>query len=245
MRPYPEWFHILAWVSLIAAFVCAFIILVDEMRRSQKMWIMNLVWPITALYWGPVGLWAYFRIARKTTREHYQQRMANTSQQKMEQGKRALAAQPPTTTQIAVAVSHCGAGCTLGDIAGEWWIYAMALSFAGGEFQTRLLLDFLLAWAFGVVFQYFTIAPMRGLGLGAGIAAALKADALSLTAWQIGMYGFMVLAQFLYFQPALGKPAEVNSPEFWFAMQIAMLAGFVTSYPINWWLIRAGIKEKM
>jgi len=28
-------------------------------------------------------------------------------------------------------------------------------------------------------------------------------------------------------------------------MQIAILAGFLTSYPVNWWLLRAGIKEKM
>jgi len=28
-------------------------------------------------------------------------------------------------------------------------------------------------------------------------------------------------------------------------MQVAMLSGFATSYPVNWWLIRSGIKEKM
>jgi hypothetical protein len=28
-------------------------------------------------------------------------------------------------------------------------------------------------------------------------------------------------------------------------MQIAMLCGFVTSYPVNWWLVRSGIKEAM
>jgi hypothetical protein len=33
--------------------------------------------------------------------------------------------------------------------------------------------------------------------------------------------------------------------EFWFMMQIAMLAGFAVSYPVNWWLIRAGLKEVM
>ena len=27
-------------------------------------------------------------------------------------------------------------------------------------------------------------------------------------------------------------------------MLIAMLAGFLTSYPVNWWLLRAGINEK-
>jgi hypothetical protein len=43
----------------------------------------------------------------------------------------------------------------------------------------------------------------------------------------------------------LGLGLEVNTPEFWFMMQIAMLAGFITSYPVNWWVIKAGIKERM
>jgi hypothetical protein len=28
-------------------------------------------------------------------------------------------------------------------------------------------------------------------------------------------------------------------------MQLAMGVGFATSYPMNWWLIRNGIKEEM
>lgn len=28
-------------------------------------------------------------------------------------------------------------------------------------------------------------------------------------------------------------------------MQIAMSFGFLTSYPVNWWLLRSGLKEKM
>jgi hypothetical protein len=28
-------------------------------------------------------------------------------------------------------------------------------------------------------------------------------------------------------------------------MQIAMLCGFLTSYPVNWWPLRSGIKEMM
>ncbi|HWG05484.1 MAG TPA: DUF4396 domain-containing protein, partial [Beijerinckiaceae bacterium] len=28
-------------------------------------------------------------------------------------------------------------------------------------------------------------------------------------------------------------------------MQIAMVLGFATTYPVNWWLISRGIKEKM
>jgi hypothetical protein len=59
------------------------------------------------------------------------------------------------------------------------------------------------------------------------------------------MYGLMVFAQFYIFRPLFGDVAAVNSPEFWFTMQIAMLAGFITSYPVNWWLIKIGVKERM
>ena len=73
----------------------------------------------------------------------------------------------------------------------------------------------------------------------------MKADSLSLTAWQVGMYGFMALAQFYIFRRVLGADLEVNMPEFWFMMQIAMIAGFITSYPVNGWLLRIGLKEEM
>ena len=32
---------------------------------------------------------------------------------------------------------------------------------------------------------------------------------------------------------------------YWLLMQVAMIVGFLTTYPVNWWLIRRGIKEKM
>jgi len=59
------------------------------------------------------------------------------------------------------------------------------------------------------------------------------------------MYGFMAIAYFWIFKHVLGATLETNSVEFWFMMQIAMLCGFITSYPVNWWLIRKGIKEEM
>ena len=73
----------------------------------------------------------------------------------------------------------------------------------------------------------------------------MKADTLSLTAWQIGMYGFMAFAYFIIFQTVIGTKLKTNTVEFWFMMQIAMIFGFLTSYPVNWWLIRTGLKERM
>jgi Domain of unknown function (DUF4396) len=44
---------------------------------------------------------------------------------------------------------------------------------------------------------------------------------------------------------ALGTKLEPTVVEFWFTMQIAMICGFLTSYPFNWRLLRRGLKEKM
>ena len=115
----------------------------------------------------------------------------------------------------------------------------------GPEIFAAWVVDFLCAYAFGIVFQYFSIKPMRDLSPGAAIWAAIKADTLSLTSWQIGMYGFMAFANFYLFQHVLGVAMSTDTPEFWFMMQIAMLCGFATAYPMNWLLIRTGVKEKM
>jgi hypothetical protein len=34
-------------------------------------------------------------------------------------------------------------------------------------------------------------------------------------------------------------------PRYWLLMQIAMICGFFTSYPVNRWLIRSGLNETM
>jgi hypothetical protein len=103
--------------------------------------------------------------------------------------------------------------------------------------------DYVLAVMLGLAFQYFAIAPMRGLGVRAGIVAAAKADILSLTAFEVGLFGWMALQTFVLF-PA-PHHLHPDSPVYWFGMQIGMCLGFVTSYPVNVWLIRRGIKEAM
>jgi len=107
---------------------------------------------------------------------------------------------------VGKATLHCGSGCALGDICAEWLAFAFpAIAVWFGWhwlFREKIfavwVLDFIFAFAIGIAFQYFTIVPMRHLKMTAGIRAALKADALSLTAWQIGMYGFMAFASLYY-----------------------------------------------
>jgi len=242
----PAWLHNLSLGYLALGGICAAIIALDLIRHPQHMWIMNLVWPITALFGSVWVLWQYFAYGRLA--EHAKAEAA------MERGK-----QPPNKrmTPFPIMVGngalHCGSSCTLGDICAEWLVFAVpavAVAFGyRGIFSDRIfaawIVDYFFAYIFGIIFQYFTIAPMRGLSIGKGIVAAMKADTLSLTAWQVGMYGYMALAYFVFFRIGLGVKLETDTVEFWFMMQIAMLCGFVTAYPVNWWLIRKGIKEEM
>jgi Domain of unknown function (DUF4396) len=87
------------------------------------------------------------------------------------------------------AATHCGAGCTLGDIIGEWLVFALALTIVGSSLWSEYILDFVLAYLLGIVFQYFSSAPMRQLSFGEGISAAIKADTLSSIAFQVGLFG--------------------------------------------------------
>ncbi|HLG97887.1 MAG TPA: DUF4396 domain-containing protein [Bryobacteraceae bacterium] len=140
-----------------------------------------------------------------------------------------------------VGDSHCGAGCTLGDFAGEWIVFLTGLTVAGSVLWADYAIDFLFAYLLGLVFQYFAIAPMRNLSGWPGIKAAIKADTIPLVAFEVGMFAWMAFSSMVLIQP---RP-EPTQPVYWLSMQIAMAVGFATAFPANWWLIRKRLKKAM
>ncbi len=108
MASFPHWLHTLAIVSLALAFTCAVVIALDELRRPQKMWIMYLVWPLTALFGSVLWLAAYYRWGRGPA-----------------DGDFDAQSKPPFAAMVVKGASHCGAGCTLGDIIAEWAAFAV------------------------------------------------------------------------------------------------------------------------
>lgn len=219
---------------LVLGGACALGVGICVIRRPERMVVMNVVWPVCALFGSVLVVLAYWQLA-------------SPAEQKV--GRRKL----PFPAIVAKGALHCGSGCTLGDLVAEWLAFAAPVVatwfgwrwlFAEKTFAVWVL-DFILAFLLGIVFQYFAIVPMRGLSFREGVVAALKADTLSLVAWQIGMYGGMALLQFGLFRHTYGHIVAVDTPEFWFAMQLAMIAGFATACPVNWWLIRSGLKEAM
>ncbi|HEX4807482.1 MAG TPA: DUF4396 domain-containing protein [Bryobacteraceae bacterium] len=202
------WFLILSGISFL-------VITIDVINHPQKMKVMNVVWPITALYFGPLTLWSYYSFSRGQEDKPYWRKVWD-------------------------GVTHCGAGCTLGDLIAEWCVFLAGFTILGSKLLTDYLLDFCAAYVLGIAFQYFAIAPMRNISGWPAIKAALKADTISLTAFEIGLFAVMYWMHW-HFHPHL-TPTQ---PEYWFLMQIGMIVGFFTSFPANWWLIRKGWKEAM
>lgn len=135
---------------------------------------MEVVWPVTALYYGPAAVWGYPRFG-----------WPKSPQWRAEHGLD----QPPEEAGLverATGVSHCGAGCTLG-----------------------------------------------ALGLRMGLVEAAKADVLSLTSFEVGLFGWMALVQFVFFPHHI----HADHAAFWFLIQVGMIVGYFTAWPVNVWLM--------
>jgi hypothetical protein len=148
----------------------------------------------------------------------------------------------PFSVSVGISDTHCGAGCALGDVISEWALLAMGATIAGVALWPEYIADFVLAFVFGIAFQYFAIVPMRQLGFRDGVIAALKSDTLSVITFEIGLFGWMALMFFVFFPNPHLQP---DHAAYWLLMQVGMILGFVTSYPANNWLIKQGIKEGM
>lgn len=135
LHTFSVWFLILSGIAVL-------MITFDVIRHPQKMAVMNWVWPITGLYFGPFALWSYFSFGR--------QKDGQTQEQ-------------PHWEKVWKGVTHCGAGCTLGDIIAESAVFAVGFALVGSRLYTNYIFDFLAAYLLGIVFQYFSIAPMRNI----------------------------------------------------------------------------------
>lgn len=218
----------LAFLNSLSAFfvgagiLIALVLANNLTQNKQSMKIMNAVWILTGLWANLIAVPAYFAFG-----------ISKNGAMKMNR---------PQWQSVALSTLHCGAGCTLADITGEWFTHFIPVSIGGSLIAGSWILDFVLALFFGVFFQYFAIKEMEKVSFKNAIKRAFRADLLSLTAWQIGMYGWMAIVYFVLFKD---NPLEKTSWIFWFMMQIAMFFGFFVSFPMNALLIKLGIKKGM
>ena len=185
-------------LNLIAVFlVCSGIgiavhIAIDLTHRPQSMKIMNAVWILSALWGSYLALWAYNKFGRSSPMKAEDDGMKmdmsgmkdmsdmkgmdmsgmkdNMEMDMAMQGEMSMQGmQRPYWQSVALSALHCGAGCTLADIIGEWFTNYVPVTVAGSQL------------------------------LGNALARAFKADFFSLLSWQVGMYGWMAIVYFVLF----------------------------------------------
>jgi Domain of unknown function (DUF4396) len=232
-----ELLNFISWASIGVAIASALWIAVECVRRPQRMGIMNVVWPVTGLYFSVLAVWGYYRPGTPKTGAAVEGGHGGHGRNQDGHGQGRL-----MLGQIAVGTSHCGAGCMLADLVCEFTLAGAGLTVLGSALLARYVVDFCGAWVLGVVFQYFAIAPMRQMSTGEALVAAMKADTLSIAAFQVGMYAWMALSYFVLFPRPHLTPFDAP---FWLMMQIAMVCGYGCSFPMNRWLIKTGVKEAM
>lgn len=127
------------------------------------------------------------------------------------------------------ATLHCLTGCAIGEVAGlmigvtlgigAWptMILATALAYASG-FSLGLLPLVRRGMSFARAF--------RTIWLGEAISIGVMELAMNFTDYHVG---------------GLSVPS-IFHPLFWMGFLVALPAGFVAAWPVNWWLLRRRIK---
>lgn len=221
----PQWLTILSWAAIGLGLITAASIALDVRRHPQRMKIMNVIWPVTGLYFPVMGWQLYSVMGRPLAVD-----------------APGVPGDKPRWKSVLLSAMHCGGGCVIGDLVGAPIVSVARLTLAGERLYAEYVVEFVLAYAVGIAFQYFPIRAMRRLPPYEALLDAVKADTLSLLAFEAGMFGWMAVTYFLLF-PA--HHPDASTIVFWFMMQLAMLLGFATTYPANWLLVKWGVKAGM
>jgi hypothetical protein len=221
----PGWLTAVSWAYVGLALLCAAAILYDVYGRGyrQRTGVMNVVWPITALYFGPFALPAYYRWGRPRSEKWHNEH----------------GSAPEKSFPVAAATGGMpgGAASAIGHVAGVPLVVFSGLTIAGQSLWVMILVIAVIATVLLFAFEYFfSTVPARGLPTGEGLGVALLIALVTVLAFDVGMGGWMLVMHFLLFMPPL------TDVTFLFLMQVGLILGFLTGYPAVLWLLRRGTK---
>jgi len=130
--------HEIAWLFILIAAICALIIVSDLcLRPAQPLWIMNLVWPLTALYGGPLALVLYCQMGRGQD--------------------------PRPETSVALGTFCAGAGCVIGNVLAEMLLPFVHFSVEGSALLGEWTLQGIGACVGAILFRYAADIPRRSV----------------------------------------------------------------------------------
>ncbi|GAC1639434.1 MAG: hypothetical protein NVS4B8_06270 [Herpetosiphon sp.] len=190
----------------------------DAFTNNPEMTVMKWGWVLVTCYIGPVGAALYILSCQEPgpgTHEDFIK---------------------PMWKQALGSTIHCIAGDATGIIVAATITLALGL-----PMWQDIVSEYLFGFAFGLlIFQALFMKKMLGGTYLGAVRRSFLPEWLSMNAVMADMIPTMVI---LMSRDA--QAMEATSLRFWGVMSLATLIGLIIAYPVNWWLVAAGLKHGM
>ncbi|MDP9378201.1 MAG: DUF4396 domain-containing protein [Actinomycetota bacterium] len=225
MSSIPAWLTPVSWFFVAIAALSAAFIAYDIVVRGhrQRNTAMNVVWPATGLYLGPLAVWAWMRYGRLRS-ERWQTGHGPSPEKDL-------------STAALTGGTPGGFASLVGHIIGVPLIVLSGVTLAGLDLWAMIAAVAVIATAILFAYEFFfSTVPSRRLSGGRGVGVAALIAVATVLAFDIGMGGWMLFLHFGWVMPG------VTDVEFLFLMQVGLILGFLTGYPMVRFLVARGVK---
>ena len=206
---------ILLWFVLTALAV-GFVAV--DIRRTPESPVLKWAFVLITSYTGPFGAFVYVLGCREPLPDLHARYVATRWR------------------QVLGSTMHCVAGDGVGILVGAAIGSALHLSASH-----HLALEYILGFGFGwTIFQALFMRDMAGGSFSRSLRMTFIPEFLSMNALMAGMVPVMTL--FMASVPGSESPRHAS---FWFVMSVALFAGGIIAYPMNWWLVVRHLKHGM
>ena len=189
-----------------------------DIPRTPESVVLKWAFVILVAFTGPLGAMLYVLGCREPLKGTHAQYVS------------------ATWRQVLGSTMHCAAGDGIGIVAGAAVGAFLSLGRLG-DFGLEYVLGFGFGWMF---FQAFAMRDMVGGSYLHSLRETFVPEFLSMNLLMAGM--FPTMGFLMNWIEGADDPASLR---FWFVMSMAMIAGFILAYPVNWWLVTNNLKHGM
>jgi Domain of unknown function (DUF4396) len=198
---------LLLWFLLTAA---ALLFVAIDIRATPESRVLKWGFVLVTAYTGVVGAFLYVLGCREPLPGLHERYVA------------------ARWRQALGSAMHCVAGDGVGILAGA--VLARVLGLGG---SAEVILEYILGFAFGwAIFQALFMRDMAGGSYRHSLARTFVPELLSMNLLMAGMIPTVMILR-----TRIASAADPTAASFWFVMSMGLLVGFITAYPMNWWLV--------
>ena len=133
--------------------------------------------------------------------------------------------------QLALqATIHCLTGCGVGDILG-----VIIGTFFGLSYVTRIIVGVIFGFIFGFIFSAIPLLKAN-ISFGSAANIILTTETLSILVMEAAEAGTELVF------PGMRRMGLIHL-QYWIGLITALIAGFIVAFPVNYLLVKKGVRH--